>query len=168
MKRIVLIIIFWGICSFYCIAQYNNNYTPFDYAIAAAMTDEVYKLNNIRFDENALSQNPEAWNEYQKYLRIDSYYAKKSKTYNTIGWIGVGVTCTSLIPLIQYCNYDYDDPRQDAALGWSVGLLCAGGITTLVGYIGAIVQLDKLKINKKDFIYYLKTTNNGVGIVTIF
>lgn len=168
MKRLILISVLFGVFSICCKAQYNSNYTPFDYAIAAAMTDEIYKLNNIRFDENALSRNPEAWAAYQKYLGINSYYAKKSKTYNTIGWIGVGVTCSSLIPLLLYCDYDYDDPRGDSALGWSVGLLSVGGIAALVGYIGAFVQLDKLKANKKDFIYYLKTTNNGVGIVTIF
>ena len=37
-----------------------------------------------------------------------------------------------------------------------------------VGLIGIAVQIDRIKTNKKDFIYYLNTSNNGVGIVTIF
>ena len=59
----------------YCMAQYNYYYNPYDYAVAAAETNEIYRLNNIQFDENALRQNQEAWRAYLDYLEINEYYA---------------------------------------------------------------------------------------------
>lgn len=76
--------------------------------------------------------------------------------------------CSSIIPLFVAESYDYDDPRSDTALGWSVGLFSVGSIAAIVGYYEMSLQLDRIKHNKKEFIYYLKTTNNGMGIVTIF
>lgn len=164
MKRIILIAVVLT-TGFICKAQYNY-YNPYAYAAIAAETDEIYRLNNIRFDEDAIRQNPKAWNAYLNYLNINSEYVKKSKTFSTVSWVGLGVMCTSLIPMC--LDYDYDDPRGDSALDWGLGLLCAGGVTSLVGLLGWAFQLDKIKANKKEFIYYLKTTNNGIGIVTIF
>lgn len=171
MKRIILIAIIL-MPGFICKAQYNTYYNPYydpyTYAAVAAETDETYRLNNIRFDENAIRQNPKAWDAYLNYLETNTKYVKKNKTYSTIAWTGLGVSCASLIPVCLYAGYDYDDPRSDVALGCGIGLLCAGGIATIVGAIGSLVQIDMIKANKKEFIYYLKTTNNGIGIVTIF
>lgn len=166
MRRILLLSALLLLGCTCCMAQYNDYYNPYDYAVAAAETNEIYRLNNIRFDENALSRNPEAWAAYQDYLEINEYYANKSKTYNTVAWIGAGVACLSLIPLL--VSGDSAGPGSDAALGWSAGLLSAGGIAAVVGYTGVAVQLREMRNNKKQFIYYLKTTNNGIGIVTIF
>lgn len=138
-------------------AQYNPYFNPYLYASIAAETDETYRLNNIRFDENAIKQNPEVWKNYLNYLNINNDYSKKYRTYSIVGWTGVGMMLVSLIPLY------YSD-----SLGWGVGLLGVGTIVSSVGLIGLAVQINKMKINKKDFIYYLKTSNNGVGIVTIF
>lgn len=166
MKRIILIAVTFAIC-FICKAQYNY-FNPYLYSAIAAETAvetyDTYKLNSIRFDENLLRQNSEVWGTYKKYLQIDADYAKKSKVYSAISWVGLGVTCVSLIPMC----LDFDGPKGDAALDWGIGLLCVGGVTSIVGLLGWAVQLDKIKTNKKEFIYYLKTTNNGVGIVTIF
>ena len=70
MKRIILIMVavllLGNVC---CRAQYNYYYSPHDYAVAAAEANETYRLRNIRFDENALKKNPEAWQAYQNYLQ---------------------------------------------------------------------------------------------------
>lgn len=141
-------------------AQYNPYYNPYLYASIAAETDETYRLNNIRFDENAIRQNPDAWNSYQNYLSINADYLKKYRTYSIVGWSGIGIMCVSLIPMLS--------SDSDSSLAWGLGLLGAGTIVSSVGLFGLAVQIDRIKINKKDFIYYLKTNNNGVGIVTIF
>lgn len=151
-----------------CNAQYNNYFNPYLYAAITTGTDEVYRLNNIRFDENAIKQNPKAWDSYLKYMDINKNLSKKSNTYGIISCVGLSVICSSFIPTLLSLRYDYDDPRSDAALNWGLGLLCVGSATSLIGGICWAVQLDRIKANKKDFIYYLKTTNNGIGIVTIF
>ena len=81
---------------------------------------------------------------------------------------GLGIMASSIIPLCIEGGYAYDDPRADTTLAWEIGLLGAGTVVGTIGLIGSIVQLGKVKSQKKDFIYYLKTTNNGVGIVTLF
>lgn len=130
MKRIILIaaILTAGLI---CNAQYNY-YNPYiDAAIASVIiseTDEMYKLDNIRFDENAIRQNPDAWANYMNYLEFDADYNKKIKTYGTIAWVGLGVAFTSLIPLCMDLGYDYDDPRSDLAIDWGISLLCVGGV----------------------------------------
>ena len=143
-----------------CNAQYNPYYNPYLYAAIASETDDTYRLNNIRFDENAIKQNPEAWNSYLNYLSIDADYSKKYRTYSIVGWSGVGIMFASLIPLLS--------SDSDSSLAWGCGLLGAGTIVSCIGLIGIAVQIDRIKTNKKDFIYYLNTSNNGVGIVTIF
>lgn len=168
MKRYFLIILILISSSFVSFAQFHKYYSPYAYAAAAAEVDETQKLNNIRFDARALADNPEVWANYRSYLDRQSKYLKQSKPYEIVFWSGLGVACTGLIPLFVQMDYDYDDPRSDAALGWSIGLLSAGSVATIVGYCGMAVQLERIKDNKKEFIYYLKTSNNGVGIVTIF
>ncbi|HCS88271.1 MAG TPA: hypothetical protein DIW30_07760 [Bacteroidales bacterium] len=165
MKRIILITVILT-ASFVSKAQYNSNYNPYLYAAIAAETDDTYRLNNIRFDENAIRQNPRAWATYLNYLKTNKKYAQKSKTYSTIAWVGAGVSCVSLIPLC--LDYDYADPRSDVAFDCGIGLLCAGAITAIVGCVGLFIQIDRIKANKKEFIYYLKTTNDGIGVVAIF
>ncbi len=148
-------------------AQYNYSNLGL-YAAIAAEIDDTYRLNNIRFDESAIVENPEAWRAYGNYLSLDVEYMKKSKMYSAIGWTGVGVACLSLIPICVSNAYDYNGSRSDAVFGVGIGLCCAGGIASCVGLIGMAFNMDKIKMNKKNFIYYLKTTNNGIGIVSIF
>ena len=143
-----------------CRAQYNYYYSPRDYAVAAAEVNETYRLRNIQFDENALRKNPEAWQAYQNYLQVNEYYAEKRDTYSTVTWIGVGAVCLAAIPVAV--------SHEPIAAGLSVSLMSAGAITALVGSSGMAVQLNAMKSSKKEFIYYLKTTNNGVGIVSLF
>lgn len=159
MKRLILTLTLLTI-GFICNAQYNPYYNPYLYAAIAAETDDTYRLNNIGFDENAIKQNPEAWDNYLNYLSINANYSKTYRTYSIVGWSGVGIMLASLIPLLS--------SDSDSSLAWGCGLLGAGTIVSSVGLIGIAVQIDKIKTNKKDFIYYLKTSNNGVGIVTIF
>lgn len=161
MKRIILIMVavllLGNVC---CRAQYNYYYSPHDYAVAAAEVDEAYRLRNIQFDENALRQNPEAWQAYQNYLQVNEYYADRRDTYSTVMWIGAGVVCLAAIPVAV--------SHDPVAAGLSVGLMSAGAVAALVGSSGMAVQLNAMKSSKKEFIYYLKTTNNGVGIVSLF
>lgn len=166
MKRVILIISL-SIIGIVVKAQYNN-FNPYLYAAILAETDDTYRLNNIRFDENAIMRNPEAWSAYNKYLALNKEYTKKNKVYSIIGWSGIGIMGISVIPMLMPLTYDYDDPRGDRDLYIGLGLLSAGTIVSCVGLVGIAVQMDKIKINKKEFIYYLKTTNNGVGIVSIF
>lgn len=136
--------------SFVSYAQYNKYYSPYAYAAAAAEVDETQKLNNIRFDTRALAANPEVWANYKSYLDRESKYLKKAKPYEIICLSGLGVSLTGLIPLFVDMSYDYDDPRSDAALGWSIGLFSAGGVAAMVGYLGMAVQLERIKDNKKE------------------
>ncbi len=171
MKRLILttVILTMG---FICKAQYNTYYNPYlSASIAAgafAETNDSYQLDNIRFDENAICKNPSACASYKRYLEIENGILKKEKIYEGVIWGGVGVICSSLIPICMCLDYDYDDPRSDTAINWSIGLLSGGSVMTIIGAIGWSVQIGKYKTNKKDFIYYLKTTNNGIGVVTIF
>ena len=166
MKRLILVI-FSLTLALTTHAQYNT-YNPYLYAAVSAEADETFKLNNIRFDERAIKQNPEAWSAYNNYLSLNAEYYKKNKIYNALGWSGLGIVCISLVPMFTSSRYDYDDPRGERDLYIGLGLLSAGAIVSCVGRIGIAIQMDKIKVNKKEFIYYLKTTNNGVGIVSIF
>jgi hypothetical protein len=65
-------------------------------------------------------------------------------------------------------NADYDDPKGDTALGWSLGLLSSGGLIMTIGAIGVLVQNDRYNDHKKEMIIYLKTNHNGLGIVSVF
>lgn len=65
-------------------------------------------------------------------------------------------------------NADYDDPKGDTALGWSLGLLSSGGLIMTIGAIGVLVQNDRYNNHKKEMIIYLKTNHNGLGIVSVF
>lgn len=159
MKNLILILTLLTFC-FISNAQYNPYYNPYLYAAIAAETEDTYRLNNIRFDENAIKQNPDAWNSYLNYQSINAIYLKKYRAYSIVGWSGVGIMCASLIPMLS--------SDSDSSLAWGLGLLGAGTIVSSVGLIGLAIQIDKIKINKKNFIYYLKTNNNGVGIVAIF
>ena len=64
----------------------------------------------------------------------------------------------------------YPDIETETDLPASVSFLYLPDTESIisVGLIGIAVQIDRIKTNKKDFIYYLNTSNNGVGIVTIF
>ena len=73
MKRFIILfsILFFGLVAK---AQYNN-FNPYLYAAISAETDDTYRLNNIRFDENAIRENPEAWRAYNHYLLLRSVAA---------------------------------------------------------------------------------------------
>ena len=149
-------------------AQYNNNYNPY---LTAALTAEAIdnkQLGNIRFDPNVLKHNPEVWEAYQTYLGQIEQLNKKNKIYTTFAFSGLGIMAVSLIPLFMELSYAYDDPRSDIAYAWGIGLFSTGAVFGTIGCIGALVLSDKIRGKKKDFIYYLKTTNNGIGIVTLF
>jgi hypothetical protein len=49
-------------------------------------------------------------------------------------------------------NADYDDPKGDTALGWSLGLLSSGGLIMTIGAIGVLVQNDNFNDHKKEMI----------------
>ena len=140
-------------------AQYHHHYNPYLYSAIAAETEDTYRLNNIRFDEYALRHNPVAWKAYEEYLSRDAEYAKRRKAFNAITWSGLGVMAVSLVPLAS---------NNDDAMVAGVALCGIGTIATFIGYCGVASINGKIKGNKKDFIYYLKTTNNGIGIVSIF
>jgi hypothetical protein len=161
MKRFVLIISLF-LLGLTAKAQYHH-YNPYLYASIAAETDDTYRLNNIRFDEYALMQNPSAWSAYKDYLSWNEAYLKKRKIYNAVAWTGLGVMGASLIPTMA----SVDSPN-DGMMILGIGMLGAGTIAACIGYCGASSMNGKIKGNKKDFIYYLKTTNNGIGIVSIF
>lgn len=149
-------------------AQYNNTYNPY---LTAALTAEAIdnkNLDNIRFDPNVLEQNPEAWETYQTYLDQVEQLNKKGKIYNTLTFSGLGIMAVSLIPMFVGESYAIGDPRYDTTFAWGIGLLSTGTVVGTIGLIGSLVQSDRIKGKKKDFIYYLKTTNNGIGIVTLF
>lgn len=116
MKHIILTLILLSV-GIICKAQYRTYYNPYLYAAIAAETNETYKLNNIRFDENAIKQNPEAWKNYMNYLKIDADYSKKYRTYSIIGLAGVGIMLVSTIPF-------FND--SDSSLTLDCGLLETG------------------------------------------
>lgn len=161
MKRFILVIsmLLMGLMAK---AQYHH-YNPYLYAAIAAETDDTYRLNNIRFDEYAIMQNPTAWRAYKEYQSRDLEYFKKRRAYNAVAWTGLGVMGASLIPLAVAAGSENDN-----AMIAGVTMCGVGTITACIGYLGAASMNGKIKGNKKDFIYYLKTTNNGIGIVSIF
>lgn len=171
MKRLflfTLILLTSGICK----AQYrsdNNSYAQAAYwAAAVAESNETRMLNNIRFDYNAIKQNPAALSYYQDYLNLNSEYLKKYKAYSTAVWIGLGGMFLSYIPLLNGLSYDDDDPRSDTSLAWGLGLMGASTIPMLVGACGALSYAEKMKISKKELIFYLKANHNGLGVVALF
>lgn len=164
MKKIILCVLFLVI-GLAAKAQYSY-FNPYVYAAAAAETNETYQLNNIRFDENALKTNETAWKAYNDYLSINAQFAKKNKVYSILGWSGLGLSCASIIP---FCLNTNDlNPEDDPAFIAGASMLTVGCAVACVGLIGMAVQVNKIKVNKKEFIYYLKTTHNGIGIVSIF
>lgn len=149
-------------------AQYNNNYNPYLTAALTAEAIDSKQLDNIRFDPKVLVQNPDAWEAYQTYLDQVEQLNKKNIIYTALAFSGLGIMAVSLIPMFMESSYSIGDPRSDTAFAWGIGLLSTGAVVGTIGWIGALVQSDRIKGKKKDFIYYLKTSNNGIGIVTLF
>lgn len=160
MKRALLLLLFLMSSAILCHAQYHNRYHDAR-MIASAIADEQENrmLNNTRFDERALQLNPAAWEEYQKYTQLADEYKSKAQTWGIVALGGIGVSCLALIPI---SSFSFDD------FAWRSGVLTVGGITTLVGLVGATIQFNRIRENKREFIYYLKASNNGIGIVTLF
>ena len=150
-------------------SSYYNSYAQAAYlADLVASNNELRMLNNIRFDSNAIRQNPAALSHYQDYLALNSEYLKKYKAYNTVGWIGLGVACVSLVPLLDTLSYEDNDPRYNTSLAWGFGLLGVGTISTLVAAVGTSIYTEKMKVSKKELIFYLKANHNGLGVVALF
>ena len=161
MKRLLLVLML-SVIGVVCSAQYHHlhhHLTPYEIALA----QENQMLSNIRFDESKLQENPEVWARYQNYLTVNETARVKAKPYVASCWIGLGFMAASLIPLKAW-----EPNENDSALMWCSGLLTVGSVAAIVGCVGYSVQLSKIKYNKKEFIYYLRTTNNGVGIVSLF
>ncbi len=158
MKKVILICILsiLGISSVN--AQYY--YNPYGTAVAIAETNETYQLNNIKFDINEISKNPVALNEYNCYVERHNNYVKKAKNGLVWGYVGCGAMILGCIPMCSYNN--------DAAFYSGCAIVSIGAVVGTIGYCCYIGQMSNIKYNKKNFIYYLKTTNNGIGIVTIF
>ena len=138
-------------------AQYYN---PYDTAVAIAETNEIYQLNNIKFDVNVISKNPIALNEYNCYVERHNTYAQRAKNSLIWGYTGCGVALLGCIPMCWYSN--------SIAFYSGCAITSIGAIIGIIGYCCYIGQISNIKYNKKNFIYYLKTTNDGIGIVTIF
>lgn len=167
---ILFLIVFLSITSMK--AQYIPYYNP--YLVAEHAVDELVEkqhiqaLNNIRFDENALRESPEVWNNYLTYQSMQNSYSQKCKKYDIMAFTGLGIEVLSLIPALMYLNCSYDDPMElvyDATF-WT--MLSGGAVVGLVGCLGSLSINSKIRQNKEDFIFYLKTCNNGIGIVTLF
>lgn len=165
MKRQLLLLAILAINTCLCQAQYYRNYNPYEVAVITEDVKETRMLNNIRFNEEALKSNAEAWNRYQAYQNEIATYQKESRTYEIITYSGLGIACASLVPMMMGGN---SISSARSAMYWGTGLLTLGGLTTLVGYVGMSIQSDRIKTSKKELIYYLKASHNGIGIVTIF
>lgn len=70
--------------------------------------------------------------------------------------------------LIGLIPMSYGSIKNDIALYSGTAIFTLGCLTSIIGYCGYTSQIGKIKINKKEFIYYLKTSHNGLGIVTVF
>ena len=55
MKKFLII---WVLCIFGINTVNAQYYNPYNTAVAIAETNEIYQLNNIKFDVNAISKNP--------------------------------------------------------------------------------------------------------------
>ncbi len=166
MKRLVLLSLSLFIVSI-CRAQYSY-YDPLLTAALVNENAEIQKLNNIRFDSKAIAENPAAFNEYMAFLDRDEIYSKKRRNWDIVGGVSAGVALAGLIPLFKSSDYGFDDPKREQLEKTSMYMMGGGLLGMLIGYAGRSSFNKKMVINKKDFIFYLKTTNNGIGIVTIF
>lgn len=161
MKRFIvsLIFIMLSISGF---AQYSNyHYYTYGY-------DEVQELNNITFNVNMFKHDKKIYNEYLDYRYYENLYFRKQHKYEIAGYVGLGMTCASLIPLCIGLGMDYDNPNEQKM--YTIGYVGLGlsFIDLLVAYYGIWSCQDNIKRNKKNFINYLKIYNNGLGIVKTF
>ena len=153
-----------------CKAQYYISQPYIDHvAIASAIRDdeETRMLNNIRFDANAFRDNEVLYNRYLDFCKNDELYSNRRDTWDTIAGGGALVALSGLIPMGMALFPKYE-ANVDKLMGWSLGILSVGAVVGYIGYIGSKCEDDNMKQNKKDMIYYLKVTNNGVGIITTF
>lgn len=166
MKKLLSVLVLL-LCGLALKAQYSPYYNPYMAAEIAgesiAKNEQIRQLNNVRFDEKALKENPVAWGEYCNYLNRNKEYDQKSDVWSFTLYMGLGLSAISLIPILS-ANHSNSDSLTNLGIG-----LCAGGCTLmLIGEVGIAVLKDRQRENKENFIFYLKTTNNGVGIVTLF
>ena len=171
MKKILVLILGLVISLFNSYGQYVY-YNP--YSVAQYSAEEfvrkqhIQELNNIRFDEKEILKNEQAYTNYLTYCQAQNDLSKKSKTYDIIGYSGLGVGIVALYPLYKGLTCDYDDPNEDKYYITSLSLLGIGTLLCTVCYIGELSINSKMVENKENFIFYLKTYNNGIGIVTLF
>lgn len=130
-------------------------------------SEEILQMNNIRFNSKEISDKPEVFNRYIQYLENEEYLENKRKLYEGVGCSGLVISIAGLVTMC--CNtYDYKDPRSDRLDNISLGLTLGGLLVSSVGYVGWASYNIKMKDNKKEFVFYLKANNNGLGIITIF
>jgi len=171
MKHSIFIVLF-GLMSIICKAQYNSSTYVMPIIVSGESEDD--KLDKIRFDDNLLKQNPATRNAYNNYLDDVNKLSKKSKIWSSVAYTGLAIECTAFIPLFMYLNSDEefsDNPdysKEDRELGWTIGLASVGFVACITGGCKALSFHRKINNRKKDFIYYLKTRNNGLGIVVLF
>ena len=161
MKRFVLVAVML-VTAFVAKAQFHPYYSPYEYADATLRAIDDYKLGHIAFDEGAIKDNPDAWERYMNYLGVKSELSKRYRTYSTVCWTGVGITCASMIPFMVAGGDRFEAFTVSEIIG---GI---GGIAALVGALGMATQSNRIKFAKKEMIYYLRASNNGIGIVTLF
>lgn len=129
MKKLVFAIILMLGAGVICNAQfhygYHEHYTPDDYARANIRAMEDYQLDNIRFDEDALKQNPNVWNNYLKYTELQEKYSNKSKGYSIAFWAGFAAISLGGLAIGTSAGSDLG-----SSLG--AGLILAGSTATLV------------------------------------
>lgn len=171
MKKLIIIVTLL-LCRIALKAQYNPYYNPYRAAEIAgesiAKNEQIRQLNNVRFDEDAIKQNPAAYEEYLNFLARDTEYDQKRSGWYTAAFIGLGLELAGAIPVLIGSNMDYNDPQGEKLMSVGIGVMSVGLIGMLVGYLGGSSFDNKIISNKENFIFYLKTTNNGVGIVTLF
>lgn len=172
MKKFLILLISLFICASFTYAQYNPYYNPYSVAeyTANKISENEYirELNNLRFDENAISENPEVYSNYLNYIQTQKDLNKKIKIYDVVGYSGLGLTVIGLIPLFKGLNCDYNDPNEETYYVTSSCLIGCGLIMTTICYIGELSINSKIIRNKEDFVFYLRTYNNGIGIITLF
>lgn len=161
MKRFIISLIFI-IFSISVFAQYNNyHYYTYGY-------DEVQELNNITFNTNMFKHDPKIYNEYLDYCYYKNLYFKKQHKYEIVGYVGLGTTLISLIPMCIGLGMNSNNPNEliMSTIGYTgLGISC---IELIVAYCGIWSCQDNIKQNKKNFINYLRIYNNGLGIVKTF
>ncbi|MBO7257087.1 MAG: hypothetical protein J6V04_07165 [Bacteroidales bacterium] len=163
MRKLLIILTLMTIGTAYCHAQYFGSYS---YTQVAEGISKQYKLNSVTFNEDEIRNNPDSWAYYLEYLEKQNSNRQEMRKYSIAAFSGLGAMCISAIP---FCiNYSDNTNAKNIAHYCGYGLLTAGGICAIVGAIGVITFTKRINNNKREMIVHLQTTNNGLGIITVF